>query len=121
MKIPEQYLPVMPYIITDDANGFLNFTKKVFGGAEKYIMPGDNKTVRHGELRIGDAVIMFAQSLAEWPAKPCGMFMYVEDVDAVFERAMDEGAHSIGKPEKKDYGYTAGFQDPYDNQWWIVQ
>jgi PhnB protein len=122
MKIPDHYLPVMPYLILKDAQGFLDFAKAVFGAEEQLIVPGEaDRGIMHGELRVGDAVIMFAGATAEWGEKTAGMYIYVKDVDKVYAAALAQGARSLMHPEKKDYGYTAGFEDPFGNQWWIVQ
>lgn len=122
MKIPEHYLPVMPYIIIDDAAAFVDFTKKVFDAKEHLIVPGqDGRAIMHGEIKIGDALIMFAGGSAQWGSKTSGMFIYVEDADKVYEAALASGATSLMKPAQQDYGYSGGFADPFDNHWWICQ
>ncbi|THF51590.1 VOC family protein [Flavobacterium supellecticarium] len=121
MKIPDQYLPVMPYIITDHAEAFLDFTKKVLDAREQLIVPGEgNRTIMHGEIRIGDAVIMFAQKPDNYETRSCGMFIYVADVDTVYQKALLQKAVSLMPPVRQNYGYTAGFEDPFGNQWWVV-
>lgn len=122
MKIPSNYLPVMPYIILNDAQGFLDFTKKVFNATEQLIVPGeDDRDFMHAEIKIFDAVIMFANKPAGISERPCGMFIYVENVDSIYEKAMAEKTTSLMPPSKEEYGYTAGFEDAFGNQWWIVQ
>jgi len=121
MKIPSQYLPVMPYLILRDAPGFLRFAREVFGATEQLIVPDEDRGIMHGELKIGDAVIMFAGATDQWTEKSAGMYLYITGVDKVFQAALDRGAQSLMPPERKDYGYTAGFNDPYGNQWWIVE
>ena len=121
MKIPSHYLPVMPYLILEDARGFLNFAKAVFGAEEQEIYTGEDDTIMHGEIKIHNAVIMIAEAGDIYSAKSAGMYIYVENVDDVYDKALNNGAKSIIPPEKKDYGYTAGFDDEYGNQWWIVQ
>ena len=122
MNIPNQYLPVMPYLILRQASEFLEFAKVVFGAAEQLIVPGtDDRQIMHGEIKIGDAVIMFAQSGESWKEKSAGMFIYVENVDSVYDLALRNNAQSLQIPNKQEYGYTAGFEDPFGNQWWIVQ
>ena len=84
MKIPNEYLPVMPYVITEDASGFLEFAKQVFGATPQMIVPGDGgRSIRHGEIRIFDAVIMFADTPENFAPCACGMFIYVEGVDSI--------------------------------------
>ena len=121
MNIPEQYLPVMPYLILNDSKGFFEFSKIVFGANELLIHEGANNTIMHGEITIGKAVIMFAQANENWGAKSAGMFIYVESVDGIYDLALRQKSISLMPPEKKEYGYTAGFEDPFGNHWWIVQ
>ena len=122
MNIPSNYLPVMPYLILDDAAAFLEYAKRVFLATEQMIVPGeDGRTIRHGEIRIHDAVIMFANSVGEWKEKTSGMFLYVDNVNRVYTTAIEQGGTSIEKPQQKEYGYSAGFEDPFGNQWWVTQ
>jgi len=122
MHIPPNYLPVMPYLILDKAPEFLEYAKKVFGAEEQMIVPGEEAhSVVHGEIKIHNAVIMFAQSTDTWKEKSAGMFIFVENVDRVYNAAIEQGGNSLQKPEKKEYGYSAGFEDPFGNQWWITQ
>lgn len=121
MKIPPQYLPVVPYLILDDSKKFLDFAKYVFAATEQHIARHDNGDIMHGEIRIFDAVIMFSQASENWGTKPAGMFLYVENVDQTYEAGLRYDAVSLMPPEQKDYGYTAGFEDPFGNQWWLVQ
>lgn len=121
MNIPPHYLPVMPYLILHDAKAFLDFSKSVFGATELMIVRDETDEIRHGEINIGKAVIMFGQSSDDWAAKPASMFLYVGNVDQVYDAAMRHNAISLMPPEDKDYGYTAGFEDPFGNHWWIVQ
>ncbi len=124
MKIPENYLPVMPYIIVPNANDFLDFLKNVFGAKEQMIVPDEkdnSRGIMHGEVRIHDAVIMFANSTGDWKGKTAGMFIYVDNVDNVYMKALEAKCKSLVQPVQQDYGYTAGFEDPFGNQWWIAQ
>lgn len=122
MKIPQNHLPVMPYIILNDPAGFLEYTKKVFGATEQLIIPAeDGRAIMHGEIKIHDAVIMFAGGNEQWGEKTCGMFIYVDSVDRVYNAGIEQGGTSLTKPTQQDYGYSAGFRDPFGNQWWITQ
>ena len=121
MKIPTNYLPVMPYLIVNNAKGFLSFAKEVFEATEQLIVPSESGQIMHGEIRIGDAVIMFAQATEDWKSKSAGMFLYVENLDKVYQAAVDHEVTVLMPPETKDYGYTAGFEDHFGNQWWIAQ
>lgn len=121
MKIPEQYLPVMPYIITARPNEFVLFLTAAFDAKEQLTVPAEDGSIIHGEYRIHDAVIMFGGATSQFKEHPCGMFLYVEDVDNVYTKALANGGQSLHAPVQQEYGYTAGFSDPFNNQWWIVQ
>jgi PhnB protein len=121
MKIPEHYLPIMPYLILEDTKGFVEFMKNVFGAREHLIVPDGSGGVMHGELKIHDAMVMFGNAGGEWKEKSAAMYLHVEDVDSTYDTAMKNGAKSLHPPDKKDYGYTAGFEDPYGNHWFIVE
>ncbi|HXP51239.1 MAG TPA: VOC family protein [Bacteroidia bacterium] len=121
MNIPKEYLPVMPYLIIKDAKAFLEFTKTVFGATEQMLVPRTENIVMHGEIRIGDAVIMFADATEQFKERPSGMFLYVVSVDKTYKLAIDNGAKPLHPPVKQEYGYSAGFEDIWGNQWWVVE
>ena len=123
MNLPNNYLPVMPYLVLDKAYEFMEFCKYVFGATEQMIVPGqdDTRAIMHGELKIHDAVIMFANSNESWKQKTSGMFIFVANVDDVYKKALESRSTSLQQPVKQDYGYSAGFEDPFGNHWWITQ
>jgi PhnB protein len=121
MKIPKEYLPIMPYLIIPNAKAFSNFTKVVFDAKEQLVVDRTETLIMHGELRIQDAVIMFADATEQFKERPAGMFIYVIGVDDIFARAIENGATILMKPVKQPYGYTGGFEDAWGNQWWIVE
>jgi PhnB protein len=121
MNIPKEYLPIMPYLIIKDAKAFLAFTKAVFGATEQLLVPRDANTIMHGEIRIGDAVIMFADATEQFKERPAGMFLYVVNVDKAYKLGIENGATSLHAPVKQEYGYSAGFEDKFGNQWWVVE
>ncbi len=121
MKVPAQYNRLMPYLILPDAGRFSGFMAAVFGAKEEMIVPRSEGVIMHGELRIGDSVIMFADSTTEIAPRPAGIFIYVENVDDTYKKALDAGAESLREPLQQPYGYTCGFRDPFGNDWWPVQ
>ena len=121
MKIPKEYLPIMPYLIIPNARGFVNFMKAVFDAKEQLVIDRTETLIMHGELRIHDAVIMFADATEQFKERAAGMFIYVIGVDDIYSKAIANGATMLMKPVKQEYGYTAGFQDTWGNQWWIVE
>src|SRR6476659_7820314 len=98
--IPEGYHTITPYLTVENATEAIEFYKRAFGAEEFLKMYGPNGTVGHAELKIGDSLLMisdpFPQSTERPPTERGGptssIFMYVEDVDAVVQKAVDEGA-----------------------------
>ena len=121
MKIPSQYNRLMPYLIIPDAARFIVFMKNVFGAEEQILVPRSEGVIMHGELRIGDAVIMFADVTPEFAARPAGIFIYVDDVKDTYIKALAAGAISVMEPMQQPYGLTCGFKDMFGNDWWPTE
>lgn len=119
LNIPEDYQVVMPYLLIPDAGRFTEFTKKVFGATEKHMVVREPQIVVHGEVMIGDSMIMFADCLDQ-PSQPGGMFVYVVDADDTYQKALDNGATSVMPLSDQPYGRTCGVKDPSGNTWWIT-
>lgn len=110
----------MPYIVLpNDAAGFIKFITNVFGAEEKLRVNHDSGEVMHAEYSINGGTIMFGQAGGEWKPFPCGMFLIVEDVDAVYAKGLELGAVGNQEPGNHGYGRSAGFIDAWGNQWWI--
>ncbi len=120
VNIPEGYQQVMPYLIVKDAAAFLEFTQKVFGAEEKYKAMRDENLIMHAEICIGDSVIMFADATEQFKQQSAGMFIYVDDCDTVYQKAIANGAISAREPESQEYGRSAGVKDAFGNTWWIT-
>jgi PhnB protein len=126
--IPDGYPQVTPYLCVDGAADAIDFYTKVFGMTERMRMPSPGGKVGHAELELGDALVMLADEHPEIGVRgpksvggtPVTISMYVEDVDGVFERAIQEGATSLREPENQFYGDRAGrFEDPFGHHWSI--
>jgi len=120
LNIPEGYQCVMPYLIVENAAGFFEFAKTVFGAEEKHIAMRDEKLIQHGEISICGSVIMFADATSEYLPNPGGFFIYVNDCDAVYQKALENNATSITEPASQSYGRSAGIKDAFGNTWWIT-
>jgi PhnB protein len=96
------------------------FVTGVFGAVElERSAVGENAF--HVEVRIGDSIVVIEAGSDGHPTANRGsVYVYVEEVDAVFARAIEAGASSIEAPEDKPYQERgAGFRDPSGNTWWI--
>ncbi len=119
-KIPKGYQAVMPYLILKNAQGFLEFTKKVFNAKEKFKELRDEKFIRHAEIDIDGSVIMFADSTDIYQPKSSSFFIYVDDADETYKVSLIEGAVSLSEPSNQSYGRSCGIIDPFGNTWWIT-
>ena len=90
-KIPDNYQAVMPYLIVNDAAQFIGFMQKVFDATETYKFMRDENTIMHAEIMIGGSTIMLADSTGEINVSTAGLFIYVDDADETFKKAIDEG------------------------------
>jgi PhnB protein len=127
--IPEGYPRVTPYLIVDGADAAIDFYKSVLGASERMRMGGEGGKVGHAELEIGNSVVMLADEHPEMDARgpksvggtPVGLHVYVEDVDAVFDRATQAGAKALSAVEDKFYGDRMGsFEDPFGHRWHVA-
>jgi uncharacterized glyoxalase superfamily protein PhnB len=113
---------VIPYVMTQDIEPVIAFARQVFGGVEVERGTGSAGGV-HCEMRIGNATVMFGGATPDRPVKPrlTGLHVYVDDVDAVYQRAIEAGGTSLSAPEQRPYGERSGFvKDTAGNHWYIA-
>jgi PhnB protein len=127
--IPEQYPRVTPHLSIAGAVDAIDFYTSVLEAKERehMRMAMPDGTIAHAEIEIGGSVIMIGHE--NWPGghepspmtlggSPVALFVYVDDVDDVFKRALEAGASSVEKPEDHFYGdRVAMFDDPYGHRW----
>lgn len=122
MKILEGYQTVMPYLILKNAQKFIEFTASVFGAKENkdHRSMRDENTIMHSEIVIGESTIMFAERTEKYEVRNGGFFIYVENADETYKKAMDNGATAITELADQPYGRSGGVKDPFGNDWWIT-
>lgn len=127
--IPTGYPQVTPYLCVDGAEAAITFYSTVFGATERMRMPGPDGKVGHAELQLGDSVIMLADEFPDMGGRspkslggtPVTLSVYVEDVDAVFDRALHAGAETVRPVEMQFYGDRSGqFEDPFGHRWSVA-
>ncbi len=118
--IPKGYQQVMPYLILDNASVFIDFMIDVFDAVEIMRHMRDEQVIMHAEIKLGESVIMIAESTDNYTSSPAGMFVYVPDADATYNKAIAAGATSVATPSDQSYGRSAGIKDVYGNTWWIT-
>jgi PhnB protein len=127
--IPEGYHTLSPSLAVDNAAEAIEFYKRAFGAAERGRMPGPDGRIAHAELQIGDSILMLADPFPQATTKPprelggtpVSLFLYVEDVDAVFQQAIDAGATVAMPVDDMFWGDRFGsVTDPYGHSWGIA-
>jgi PhnB protein len=129
MTIPDGYHTATPYMMYRDAAGALEFVKKAFGAVERMCEKDDAGRIRHAEFTIGDSAFMLSQetprfeglrSIEAFGGSAVQIFLYMDDVDAVVERAVAAGGKIFHPIADQTYGRSGGVLDPFGLVWWIT-
>jgi PhnB protein len=127
--IPDGYNTVSPYLAVDDAERAIEYYKKAFGAEETVRMNAPDGRIGHAELKIGESHLMLSDPFPESSTKPptelggtsVSIFMYVEDIDAVVQKAVDQGATVTMEVEDQFWGDRFGsITDPFGHNWSIA-
>ncbi len=127
--IPAGHHTVAPYLAVKNGARALEFYKRAFGAAESYKFLMPDGRLGHAEIRIGDSIIMLSDEFPEFGGKspqtlggsPVSIHLYVEDVDAVFKRALAAGAKERKPVTDQFYGDRSGqLEDPFGHLWWVA-
>ena len=119
--IPEGYRTVTPYLVVPDAAGQIEFLEKAFAARATLKMMNPDGSVGHAEIRVGDSILMIGQARERVKAMPACLYLYVEDADAAFQKAVAAGATVLSPVKDQFYGdRSGGVTDAYGNQWWIA-
>ena len=121
--IPKGYHTITPYFSVRDAHGLVDFLKRAFDGvAEVHSMP--DGSILNAQVQVGTSMVLIGQAPKDQPADkrmPAMLYMYVEDVDTVYRKAIAAGGESIIEPRDQFYGDRVGaVRDLTGNQWWIA-
>ena len=126
---PEGYHSLNAYIAVEDANKAIEFYKQAFGAQERVKMPGPEGKIGHAELQIGDSVVMLSDPFPQSTTSPpkqlggttTGLMIYVDDADAVAQKAIDAGAELTQPLENMFWGDRFGqVKDPFGHVWQIA-
>jgi PhnB protein len=117
---PEGYHTVTPYLIVEGADKLVDFVKAAFDATVLMTTTNPDGKLGHTEVRIGDSVLMLAEARGEWHAMPTMLYLYVEDADSTWKKAIDAGATSVMPVQDQSYGdRSGGVKDMCGNQWWV--
>jgi PhnB protein len=126
--VPEGYHTLTPYLAVDDAKAAIDFYQRAFGAKERVRMHGPDGMIAHAELEIGDSKVMLADPFPQASTRPpkelggtsVGVFVYVANVDEVFQQAVDAGATATMEPDDQFWGDRFGsVTDPFGHSWQI--
>ncbi|MBO0827350.1 MAG: VOC family protein [Streptosporangiales bacterium] len=114
-----------PYLTVDDAASAIAFYGKAFGAVERTRHPMDDGRLGHAELLVDGAALMLSDEYPEVGARSprslggatSAIVLTVDDVDAVYTRAVDAGATADRPPSDAGYGRRGWLVDPYGHRW----
>ena len=119
---PQGYSSVSVYIMAEEAQDVIDFLSQAFDARQtrRYDMP--DGSIMHAEVQIDDTVVMIADAGDKFPAFPVWLHVYVPDVDATYQRALEAGGVSVQEPNQRegDPDRRGGVKDPAGNTWWIA-
>jgi PhnB protein len=126
--IPENYHSVTPYLCVKDAAKAIEFYKNALGAKEIMRFAQPDGKIGHAEIKIGDSVIMMSEEFPDmnfsspksFGGSPVHLMIYVENVDALMERAVAAGAKQVRPVKDQFYGDRSGsIEDPFGHCWHI--
>lgn len=127
--IPAGMHTVTPHLVCADAAKAIDFYKKAFGATELMRLPGPDGRLWHAAIRIGDSTVMLVDEMPEWkslgPAAlkgtPVSLHLYVENADALAERAVAAGARTVMPINETFWGDRYGLiEDPFGHRWSVA-
>ncbi len=128
-KIPEGYHSITPVLIVKDGNAAIEFYKNGFDVEERSRMKSPDGRVAHAELKLGDSIFMLSDEYQEMKChspnsiggSPVSMYVYVEDVDELFNKAVSAGAKVLDPVNDQFWGDRHGLlEDPFGHLWSIA-
>jgi len=121
LPIPAGYHTVTPYLAVPDPQSLIDFMVKVFDAKERETIRKPDGQIRHAEVQIGDSIIMLGITSSTFGDATATLYVYVDDADARYQKALGAGATSISEPANQFYGDRhAGVKDPNGISWWIA-
>ncbi|MFF3346591.1 VOC family protein [Streptomyces sp. NPDC002779] len=118
---PKGYTSVAPWVVTDDTGALLDFIAQVFEGEELARVQTEDGLIGHGEIRVGDTVVLAFDRRPDWPPMPSLLRVFVADADEAFSRAVEAGGQVVTSLLDNAFGQRGGrIKDPFGNIWWVT-
>ena len=120
--VPEGYHTITPYLVVDGAEKIIRFVREAFGAQPLFEpMARPDGKIMHSEFKIGDSVVMISDASERAQATSDMLYLYVPNVDAVYQKALKAGGKSLMEPMDQFYGDRSGsVMDPAGNRWFIA-
>ncbi len=110
-----------PYFLLKGAPEFIDFLKRAFAAEQIGRFDSPEGRVLHASLKIGDSIFGMGEPHGPFQPMPTGLYLYVDDADAWYERALTAGATPLWPPKNQPYGdRVGGVQDPFGNEWFLA-
>ncbi len=126
--VPPGYTTITPSMTVKDTPKVIEFLKKAFGATERMRMPGPDGKIMHAEIQIGTSIIMMndevmgSRSAQTLGGSPISFYVYFEDADAAFKKAIAAGAKEQYPLTDMFWGDRMGtLEDPFGHKWTIAQ
>jgi len=119
--IPDGFHTITPYLIVDGAEKIIEFMHKAFGAKHDHEpTKRPDGSIMHATLKIGDSMLMISDASEHAKATQVMLYLYVPDVDAAYQKALEAGATSLMEPADQFYGdRSGGVKDPAGNRWFL--
>ncbi len=119
--VPDHYHTVTPYLLVEGVDQLISFLEDAFHATIHGKLDRPDGTVMHAELEVGDSMVMMGEPMGEFGPMPASIFLYVEDCDAVYDRALSAGGTSVMEVTTMQHAGVryGGVEDPSGNIWWI--
>ena len=120
--IPEGLRPVTPFLHPIGAPALIDFMKQAFGAEEVSREQSPEGMIHHAMVRVGDSMIEMGEAHGDAQPMPPALYMYVENLEETYERALAAGASSLQPPTDQAYGdRTAWVKDAWGNLWYLAE
>lgn len=119
--VPENFHTITPYVIVPGAAKFIEFTKKAFGAIELMRSALPDGAIMHAQIKIGDSIIMVSDTREGMEPITAMLYLYVPNVDEVYQTAIQAGGVVTMEVEDRFYGdRSGGLKDQFGNHWWVA-
>jgi PhnB protein len=119
--VPAGLGTVTPYLHPRGADRLVDFLRQAFSAEEMEVVRAPDETIKHAKMRVGQSVVEMGEAHGPWQPMPTMFYLYVDDVDAAYRRALAAGAASMEEPAVQPYGERrAAVRDAFDNQWYLA-